>query len=105
MPIVNTEAVNSTTTTATMISHMSHDHQTILANSGSSSQSQPTITSVSAQKSCGGKRINTFHQGICKLIEKNMLQISAVNSKGFRSDYILLNQDIEFRHEPPSPGA
>ncbi|XP_030227714.1 zinc finger BED domain-containing protein 1-like [Gadus morhua] len=70
---------NSATTT--MMYHLKNAHPTLLA--GSSSSSQPTITSVLARRSCDSQRADKITKGICKFIQTDMLPISVVEGKGF----------------------
>ncbi|KAK0151805.1 Zinc finger BED domain-containing protein 1 [Merluccius polli] len=69
------------TTTTPMLYHLNHAHPTLIA--GSSSSSQPTITSVLARRSCDSQRADKITKGICKFIQTDMLPISIVEGEGF----------------------
>ncbi|KAK0154193.1 Zinc finger BED domain-containing protein 1 [Merluccius polli] len=64
-----------------MMYHLNHAHPTLIA--GSSSSSQPTITSVLARRSCDSQQADKITKGICKFIQTDMLPISIVEGEGF----------------------
>ncbi|XP_074551363.1 E3 SUMO-protein ligase ZBED1-like [Halichoeres trimaculatus] len=76
------------TTTTPMMYHVNHVHPEI-NESPEASQTQPTISHMLARRNCDAKRAEKITQGICKLIEKDMLPLSIVDGKGFR-DFINL---------------
>lgn len=66
-----------------MMYHLNHVHPEI-NESSEASQTQPTISYLLAGRNCDAKRAEKITQGICKLIEKDMLPLSIVDGKGFR---------------------
>lgn len=68
-----------------MMYHLNKVHPTLVNVGGgaSCSQSQPSIKSALAQRSCDAQRAEKITQRICKFIEMDMLPLS-IEGKGFQ---------------------
>ncbi|CAL9706522.1 unnamed protein product [Knipowitschia caucasica] len=90
--------------TSSLLYHINSHHPTVSCASGSAStmaSTQPTINTMLAQNRCNDEKAESITQGICRMIEKEMMPISMVEGAGFR-ELMALTQP---RYKVPSRSA
>lgn len=93
-----------TSSTTSLLYHLNSQHPGIIREAAAepaSTFAQPTIPTMLAQNMCSGAKAESITQGICRMIEKDMMPIRMVEGEGFKE---LINI-VQPRYSIPSRSA